>query len=454
MSSVKRISRVTSDAFNREHNTLVTANALGKIFTGKEVSNLDLNLAITAGIYRFDNRHQHAPVDVDSGYVQVTTINPDHSGDSNGVVRIRQIVYPDDVTTAYTRVGNAESSLTTIRWSDWAELGSGGMFSAFQELTRDQMAAPKTMYRSFNTFVLTLPDVNGFTEGTYFGLEQYDALGIVIDTNGTSVVNGRLIYDPISDLLFELVVTGSETYWTLSNQEVTDEIRADQSLRPTAEKIEYVEPQMDNGITTCTKFVACVTRDRNSNLVWVVDSENAVATVIKSLLSAFTEIRNDIYKYVDANDTPYRLFRMLHDVNVIGKSATFYRSFGTNVVTLPDPTEDVEGRWIGIEQQSGSTYVVDSHAYDNEPSSIIYDPATEQVFELTVTVDSYRWVLVAPENYPADVTTNEVYRDSRVKIRAVTAATDSITLREFYLSRDFSGNQVWVATNPVTCEIL
>ena len=214
MSHASRISRVTSDAFNREINTIVTANALGKIFTGKEVLNLDLNSATKPGIYRFNETRTNAPMDVESGYVYVTAINPDHIQESKGRVRIRQIVYPDSTANAFTRVGNAASTMVEIRWSEWVELGSDGMFVNFEELTRDQMAEPKTMYRSFNTFILTLPDVNEFAEGTYFGLEQYDALGIIIDTNGAEVRNGRLLYDPISELWFEMVISSNGTYWT------------------------------------------------------------------------------------------------------------------------------------------------------------------------------------------------------------------------------------------------
>lgn len=449
-----KISRVTSDAFNREKNTIVTANALGKIFTGKEVANLDLNFATKAGIFRFGASHQHAPMGVISGYVQITTINPDHLDESSDKVRIRQIIYPDENTTAYTRVGNAESTLMSIQWSDWSELGSSGMFSNYEELTRDKMAEAKTLYRSFNTFILTLPDVNEFTEGTYFGLEQYDGLGIVIDTAGSTVLNGRLLYDPISELLFEMVVTNSEQYWTLSDREITDEIKDDESLRPTVEKIEYVEPQKDNGIVTCTRFITCVTRDKNNQLTWVVESENTVAVVIKSLLSAFVGIQNELYKYIDSKDTPYRLFRMLSDVNATAKSATFYRAYGVNTLTLPDPTKDVEGRWVGVEQQSGMTYVVESSAADNSSQRLIYDSATDKVFELTIVADSYRWNLVDPSDYPDNVKTDAMYRDANVKVRTVVAGQDTITLREFYLSRNSSGTLCWVCTSPVQLEIL
>ena len=197
MAITQGISRVTSDAFNREHNTLVTANALGKIFTGQEVAQMDFNAAVNAGMFRFDSSFTNGPEKVLSGYVQINTTNPDHER-SDAPRHIRQIVFPDADTTAYTRVGNAVSSTSVVVWSDWSELGSGGMFSRFQELTEDQMAEPKTLYRSFNSFVLTLPDISSFDEGVYFGLEQYDNLGIVIDTNGGVVEIGSYICLPFS----------------------------------------------------------------------------------------------------------------------------------------------------------------------------------------------------------------------------------------------------------------
>lgn len=459
MSHASRISRVTSDAFNREINTIVTANALGKIFTGKEVLNLDLNSTTKPGIYRFNETCMNAPMDVESGYVYVTAINPDHIQESKGRVRIRQIVYPDSTANAFTRVGNAASTMVEIRWSEWVELGNGGMFVNFEELTRDQMAEPKTMYRSFNTFILTLPDVNEFAEGTYFGLEQYDALGIIIDTNGAEIRNGRLLYDPISELWFEMVVSSNGTYWTLSKQDVSSLDIND--YRPTTEKIEYVEPQEDNGISTCTKFIACVTRDKDDNPVWVVDSENSVATIIKSLFSAFVNLQNEMYSYVDAQDTPYRLFRKVEGNNIVAKPATFYRTYGTNVITLPDPTKDVEGRWVGIEQQplsneamyDSTTYIVDSHIGNNSTTRKVFDPESGQMFELIVNADSYKWILV--EDLPSDYNTNPEYLDSSVKVRTVSSTPESpISLREMYISRDNSGSLRWVIAKPMTMEML
>ena len=231
--------------------------------------------------------------------------------------------------------------------------------------------------------------------------------------------------------------------------------------RPTTEKIEYVEPQEDNGISTCTKFIACVTRDKDDNPVWVVDSENSVATIIKSLFSAFVNLQNEMYSYVDAQDTPYRLFRKVEGNNIVAKPATFYRTYGTNVITLPDPTKDVEGRWVGIEQQpvsneatyGSTTYIVDSHIGDNGTSRKVFDPESGQMFELMVNADSYKWMLV--EDLPSDYNTNPEYLDNSVKVRTVSSTPESpISLREMYISRDNSGSLRWVIAKPVTMEML
>lgn len=444
------ISRVSSDITNREANTLLSADAFGKMFTGRLTKDIDFNSAVESGVYRFDSTSVNGPENVSTGYLLIHTVNPDYNDEG---IRVRQLVYPDDSASAYTRIGTATNSNYTVTWSKWQSLGGGGFYQNYLELTDDSLGVPAVYYRAFNSFVLTLPDPSNLQDGNHIALEQHNCLGIVIDSTDSEAVDGRYLFDPISNLLFQQKkVDGSDDYkWILIGETTDATYTEDESIRPSSEHIEYLQPDQLQDNLYGKRFVAYVTTDADNNKRWIVETEQDTSAIIKGLITYFNQNYNTLLQYIDDQDTPYRLFSAMTSAGTLARASTFYKNFSTSVLSLPDVSEQMEGRWIGLEQHSGIGYVVESSKIEPVASQIIYDPETGVSFQQIVGTDFSRWIIAADSDLPADVTTNASYRNNNFHVVKVDASSGP-KLFEIYITKDADNNKIWahIPSQPIT----
>lgn len=186
---------IVQDNITRQK-TGVTAYALANIFKGIPLnSNTDLDTITQACLRRVDNTAKNGPPIADiTGYLHVISHYHAVNAEATAEVRIRQIIYPDNVNdpTPYTRVGYAATPGGTITWSMWNTLG-GNMIRKIltKSITTananasEKYALPNTMYESFGNWTLQLPNPNNYGLGTRIGLEQYAGNGKVTFVSGS-----------------------------------------------------------------------------------------------------------------------------------------------------------------------------------------------------------------------------------------------------------------------------
>lgn len=176
------ITGVSDNITNRQKNSILSAYAVGKLFTGITKEGLDLDTYVIPGIIRIDNSATNGPVFVTEpkGFLHVNTVNADEdtSPDQEKYI-IRQVLYPDNAEfNPQTRVGHGEdiaNPVSTVVWSDWAEIGSGGFLNRVElthSMASNEFAKPNTLYYSYYNRLLRLPDPNSLKKGTRIGLEQ------------------------------------------------------------------------------------------------------------------------------------------------------------------------------------------------------------------------------------------------------------------------------------------
>lgn len=209
MTRAPMISNISDNITNRQKNSILTAYAVGKLFTGVTKTNLNLNTYITPGIIRIDNHATNIPDNVQpKGFLHVSSVNTDEDTSPDaGKYIIRQVLYPDATdANVQTRIGTGNSiidPISSIVWSDWTEMGGGGDgFTRREELTVNNLVAvPNTLYYSYHNYTLILPNPNDLKLGVRVGLEQMDndrnALGVV--TGSGMVKYGTLTQDTSAD---------------------------------------------------------------------------------------------------------------------------------------------------------------------------------------------------------------------------------------------------------------
>ena len=196
------ITQVSDLIANRQKNTILSAYAIGKIFTGNTIEALDLDTYIIPGIIRVDSAATHGPDYIDpKGFLHTSTINSDEdtTADADKYI-IRQTLYPDDADfNPQTRLGTGTSNtdpISTIVWSEWTEMGGGGFLKRL-ELTESMtgvgtsVAQPNILYYSYHNYDLYLPDPNNYRLGTRIGLEQ---IANDVDVDGNPTGTGHVIY--------------------------------------------------------------------------------------------------------------------------------------------------------------------------------------------------------------------------------------------------------------------
>ena len=301
------ISGVTSDVLNREKNLLVTANTLGKIFSGKTESNLQFNNMINAGLFRFNDTSAGGPIEVTSGYLLVQTVNPDYN--SAQEVKIRQLVYDDGSNDLYTRVGTAVRVGYSITWTPWTRIGGSDLYNRYVILHEDTYGSAGYYYRAFNSYVLTLPEPDDCAEGDHICLEQNESLGIVIhlrmaDFPTNCPATRRYMYDPNSQLLFhaeEISIRGNTRYrWDLVEEDQTflyNEYKNNSQFYVgngywSKAKIEYLQPEIIVNEKSSKRFVAYIAKNVELEKYWLIEADNDTSTMVKSLIAFITETNN------------------------------------------------------------------------------------------------------------------------------------------------------------------
>lgn len=196
MSRTTLIRHVTDDIRDRKKNTIHSAYASGKTFTGITLSGAgaDLNRYWSPGVVRIANdiAGTKPPISNCAGYLVIMTPDPDREPDG---INLRQILYPDSLTepSPYTRIGTLPTVAgNDIDWGEWTTLG-GGM--THRKMIADTEALPNMMYYSFGNHTLTLLDPSSFSLGTKIGLIQFAGTG--------SIVHGDLIETTSADYAVE-----------------------------------------------------------------------------------------------------------------------------------------------------------------------------------------------------------------------------------------------------------
>ena len=235
---------VVSDSIaNKQKNTILSAYAIGKMFTGITEASLDLNTYATPGIIRIDNDATNGPDNVNpKGFLHITAINNDEdaSADANKYI-IRQVLYPDSSEfNIQTRTGLGASIVnptSTIVWSDWAEMGGGGFLKRVElteSMTGATVALPNIMYYSYHNYILQLPDPNNFRLGTRIGLEQLendrDEFGAIVETGHVTYgdkdqptsADYEVIVEEDGSLTTTSVIVGSLIYYFTVAEEDED----------------------------------------------------------------------------------------------------------------------------------------------------------------------------------------------------------------------------------------
>ena len=301
------ISGVTSDVLNREKNLLVTANTLGKIFSGKTESNLQFNNMINAGLFRFNDTSAGGPIEVTSGYLLVQTVNPDYN--SAQEVKIRQLVYDDGSNDLYTRVGTAVRVGYSITWTPWTRIGGSDLYNRYVILHEDTYGSAGYYYRAFNSYVLTLPEPDDCAEGDHICLEQNESLGIVIhlrmaDFPTNCPAGRRYMYDPNSQLLFhaeEISIRGNTRYrWDMVEEDQTvlyNEYKNNSQFYVgngywSKAKIEYLQPEIIVNEKSSKRFVAYIAKNVELEKYWLIEADNDTSAMVKSLIAFITETNN------------------------------------------------------------------------------------------------------------------------------------------------------------------
>ena len=202
MSRAPILTTVSDNITNKQKNTILSAYAVSKMFTGITIPSLDLNLYITPNVIRVDNDASNGPDYVDpQGFLHVFTINNDEDETADASKHIiRQVLYPDsNEFSIQTRLGtsaDATQPASSVEWSEWKALGGGDGFSRREELTVNNLvAAPHTLYYSYHNYTLILPDPNMFRLGTMIGLEQMDNDR---DDNGLVTGSGYVKYGDLT----------------------------------------------------------------------------------------------------------------------------------------------------------------------------------------------------------------------------------------------------------------
>lgn len=199
MTRTPLITNVSDSILNRQKNTILSAYAIGKVFTGATLSALDLDLYVEQGMVRIDDTATHGPSHVDlNGFLNVIALDRDDDTSTNSeTYLIRQIFYPDNSDyNVQTRTGSG-SSASVMLWSDWSEMGGGGFLKRI-ELTEDMtgvgedVAQANVMYYSYHNYTLHLPDPNNYRLGTRIGLEQ---IANDVDASGIPAGSGYVKYE-------------------------------------------------------------------------------------------------------------------------------------------------------------------------------------------------------------------------------------------------------------------
>lgn len=202
------IRHVTDDIRNRQKNTILSAHAVGLVFTGATLSGIDNNFDtyITPGVVRINGTTvtgTKPPITDCTGYL--VNYHPNTDVDADGT-KVRQVFYPDSTAqpAPYTRVGILGSG-DTHTWSNWSTLG-GGLIHV--KLTANATAIPNMLYYSFGNYTLTLPNPADFSLGTKVGVVQYLGTGSVVSHDAVSAQ----ITEPIIDATDHVTVIGGQTY--------------------------------------------------------------------------------------------------------------------------------------------------------------------------------------------------------------------------------------------------
>lgn len=243
---------------------------IANTFAGVTINPVNLDTYKTVGIYRIEDDDTLAgtkpPITSCTGFLQVMDINHDEDRTVNvGLVRIRQIIYPDkqDESSPYTRVGEASSVDGAITWSEWAMMGGGSL----RRIVIDGTTGPQTisavnnvLYESFGANTFTMPDPDTVPVGTRIGFEQF-------------------------------IGTATVTCGTLVQTLLADTPLGDYSSLPAADAISYI--------------FECVISQDGSSREWMLDIDHNYAAAVDTLndrIVAANDALNDLADHVDAID--------------------------------------------------------------------------------------------------------------------------------------------------------
>jgi len=295
MTRAPLISRISDNITDRRKDTILSAYAVGKLFTGVTLTSLNFNTYVTPGVVRVDSSTTNGPDIINTkGFLHVFTMNSDEddSADKDKYI-IRQVLYCDDSDSGiHTRVGlgnNIASPPSSIDWSDWTGMGGegGGGFMRRIKLLRSmeegEEAQPNVMYYSYGNFTLNLPDPSELKLGVRIGLEQmfnpkvggvvgtgaikYEGLEqktsadykVIVDQNGDMVTTDEVV----GSLIYVMTVTDvdDEHTWVLEvnssilemvsyvNNRVTDHMEDTEDPHPQYLKRDDLVNDIKNGET-------------------------------------------------------------------------------------------------------------------------------------------------------------------------------------------------------------
>ena len=269
------ITQVSDLIANRQKNTILSAYAIGKVFTGSTIEALDLDTYVSPSIIRIDSAAVHGPDYIDpKGFLHTITINTDEdtTADASKYI-IRQTLYPDDADfNPQTRLGTGASNedpTSTIVWSEWTEMGGGGFLKRL-ELTEnmtgvgDSVAQPNILYYSYHNYNLYLPDPNNYRLGTRIGLEQ---IANDVDGSGNPTGTGHVIYGSLDQ------ATSADYKADLVDSEV-------------------IVTNVLNG-SLIYYFTVAEESEISSNKVWVLEFDNNYKELISSVNTKINEHKTD-----------------------------------------------------------------------------------------------------------------------------------------------------------------